>query len=249
MIQLLSLVAMEPPGTFEADSIRDEKVKVIKSLRPISANEIDKYFVRGQYTEGEVAGEKVCGYLEENGVLPESKTETYVAANLYIDNWRWKGVPFYLRSGKCLKNKLSEIAIKFRDVPHSLFAGYGIETLPANILVMRIQPREGIELSFQAKRPGSKVCMSTLSMDFDYQEIFGMKVPQAYQRLLLDCMVGDQTLFSRHDSVELSWRFFTPILKNWETRNEKPFKYPAGSSSFSQADELLSRDNKKWRDI
>ena len=249
MLQLMSLVAMEPPASFDADSIRDEKSKVIRSIRPIDLDEIEHCFVRGQYASNEINGEKINGYTQEDGVAKDSKIETFLACKLMIDNWRWKGVPFYLRSGKRLKNKLTEIVINFKQVPHSLFASIGFESLPPNVLVLGIQPKEGISLSFQAKRPGSKACMGTLEMSFNYQEIFGTCAFDAYQRLLLDSLVGDQTLFTRHDSVDLSWKLFTPVLRYWEKSEELPSKYLAGSESFKEADDLLLKDDKYWRKL
>ena len=249
MIQLLALVGMEPPACFEADSLRNEKVKVIRSLRPIDLKNIEDYFVLGQYAPGRIDDQEAVGYLEEDGVDKYSRTETFAACKLFIDNWRWKGVPFYLRSGKRLKQRVSEIAITFKDVPHSMFHLYGLSTLPANVLVLRIQPEEEISLSFQAKRPGSKVCMSTIKMDFRYSDVFGGQQPQAYQRLLLDAMIGDQTLFAREDAVRYSWEFFTPVLEWYEKTLQKPYLYAAGEESFLEAQMLIEQDNRKWRKI
>ncbi|MCJ7730386.1 MAG: glucose-6-phosphate dehydrogenase, partial [Sedimentisphaerales bacterium] len=204
MLQMLSLVAMEPPASFEADCIRDEKVKLLRSVRPFALEPWSANFVRGQYGPGPVDGKKVVGYRDEPGVGPDSKTETFVAAKLFIDNWRWKDVPFYLRTGKRLCAKDTEVAIFFRKVPHSMFVSAGLADIPPNVLILQIQPEEGMLLSFQAKRAGSKICMSTLNMNFSYKDIFGVEMPEAYQRLLLDCMLGDQTLFDRYDSAELS---------------------------------------------
>jgi glucose-6-phosphate 1-dehydrogenase len=249
MLGMLALMAMEPPASFEADSIRDEKVKLLRSIRPFDISHLDKYVIRGQYSEGLVDGKKVDGYLDEHGVSPNSKTETYVAAKMFIDNWRWQGVPFYLRTGKALAHKDTEIAITFRKVPHSMFISAGLEDMPPNVLVLQIQPEEGISLSFHAKRPGSKVCMSTLQMNFSYREIFGTEAPEAYQRLLLDCMLGDQTLFTRQDDVEVSWQLLTPVLQAWENDESVPYKYPAGCESFAEADKLIESDGLKWRKL
>ncbi|MHC4644536.1 MAG: glucose-6-phosphate dehydrogenase [Planctomycetota bacterium] len=249
VLQMLALVAMEPPVSFEADRLRDEKVKLLRSIRPFNMDGLAKSVIRGQYGPGEIDGRQVPGYLQEPGVDPKSKTETFVAARLFIDNWRWKGVPFYLRTGKRLAGKDTEIAITFKHVPHSMFISAGLDDMPANVLVLQIQPKEGIALSFQAKQPGSKICMDTLNMNFNYQDIFGVSMPEAYQRLLLDCMVGDQTLFTRYDSVETAWRLLTPVLGAWQNDEPRPFEYPAGSAALPEADSLIEADGRKWREI
>ena len=249
MLQMLTLVAMEPPISFEADRIRDEKVRLLRSIRPFDLNRLDECLVRGQYGPGSVGGKQVKGYLEEAGVNPHSKTETFVAAKLLIENWRWQGVPFYLRTGKRLAAKNTEIAITFKKVPYSLFSSVGLDELPANILVFRIQPEEGISLSFQAKRPGSKLCMSTLKMDFSYENLFSVSLPDPYKRLLLDCMVGDQTLFTRADDIEISWQLLTPILQAWAQDESPPYQYTAGSESFAEADRLIETDGRQWRKL
>ena len=248
-LQMLTMAAMEPPISFEADSIRDEKVKLLKSIRPFNLEKIDNYIVRGQYDEGTVAGKEVVGYKSEEAVASGSKTETYIAAKLFIDNWRWKDVPFYLRTGKRLSGKDTEIAITFKKVPHSMFIPMGLGEMPPNVLVMQIQPKEGIMLNFQAKRPGSKQCMSTLAMNFNYSEIFRTEMPEAYQRLLLDCMLGDQTLYTRQDSIEIAWSLLTPVLEAWEKSDSEPYEYPAGAESFPAADYLIQSDGRTWRKI
>jgi glucose-6-phosphate 1-dehydrogenase len=247
ILQMLALVAMEPPASFGADCIRDEKVKLLCSIRPFDLSELDSLIVRGQYGPGLINGTQVIGYRAEPDIDPQSKTETFVAAKLFVDNRRWKGVPFYLRTGKRLAHKDTEIAITFKQVPHSMFVSAGLEDMPANVLVLQIQPEEGISLSFQAKRPGSKICMSTLNMNFNYRSIFLVDMPEAYQRLLLDCMVGDQTLFNRYDSVEIAWQLLMPVLQRWENGDSAPYGYPAGSESFPQADNLIESDGRKWR--
>jgi glucose-6-phosphate 1-dehydrogenase len=249
MLQMLSLVAMEPPVSFEADRIRDEKVKLLRSIRPFVLEQRLVDFVRGQYGPGTIDGRKVVGYRDEPDVSPDSKTETFVAAKLFIDNWRWKDVPFYLRIGKRLCAKDTEIAIFFRKVPHSMFASMGLADIPPNVLILQIQPEEGISLYFQAKRAGSKICMSTLNMNFSYKSVFGVEMPEAYQRLLLDCMLGDQTLFDRYDSVELSWRLITAVLDAWQDEDSAPWLYAAGSESFAQADALVESDGRAWRSL
>jgi len=246
ILQMLALVAMEPPVSFEADRVRDEKVKLLRGLRPLTPEDAESSFIRGQYGPGQVDGKAVRGYLEEEGVAADSATETYVAAKLYVDNWRWKGVPFYLRTGKRLARRLTEIAITFRHVPHSMFMTAGLEDMPPNVLRFQIQPEEGMYLSLQAKRPGSKLCMSTLEMTVDYQQVFGVKMPEAYQRLLLDAMLGDQTLFDRHDSILTSWEYLMPVLDSWQSEGGRPIVYPAGSSGPSQSETLLHSDGRLW---
>ncbi len=249
MLQMLALVAIEPPTSFEADHIRDEKVKLLRSIRPFKLDGLDSFIVRGQYGPGSISGKKVVGYRAEPGIKPQSKTETFVAAKLFMDNWRWKDVPFYLRTGKRLARKDTEIAITFKKVPHSMFVSADLGDMPPNVLVLQIQPEEGIALSFQAKRPGSKICMSTLDMNFNYQTVFGVRMPQAYQRLLLDCMVGDQTLFTRYDSVEIAWQLLTPVLEAWQNDDAAPYEYAAGSDGFVKADSLIESDGRKWRKL
>jgi len=245
MLQMLALAAMEPPASFEADHIRDEKVKLLRSIRPFSLQSNPANLIIGQYGPGMIEGENVVGYQDEPGVEPGSKTETFVAAKLFVDNWRWKDVPFYLRTGKRLARKHTEIAITFKKVPHSMFASSGLDDIAPNILVLRIQPEEGISLGFQAKRPGSKICMSTLNMNFNYRSVFRVDMPEAYQRLLLDCMVGDQTLFTRQDDVEVSWRLLAPILQGGG--DDSMFhEYSAGVESFSAVDTLIESDGRKW---
>jgi len=249
MLQMVTLVAMEPPISFEADRVRDEKVRLLRSIRPFNTDKFDESWVRGQYGSGSINGKQVKGYLEEAGVSPDSKTETFVAAKLFIDNWRWQGVPFYLRTGKRLPIKDTEIAITFKKLPYSMFSSAGFDELPPNVLVLKIQPEEGIALSFQAKRPGSKMCMSTLNMNFSYKTVFYVDMPEAYERLLLDCMVGDQTLFTRQDDIEISWRLLTPLLQAWERDSSAPHKYAAGSGSFAEADKLIETDSRRWREL
>lgn len=249
MLQMLALAAMEPPNSFEAESVRDEKVKLLRSIRPIGFEPWSAQIVRGQYCSGEINGKKVCGYLEEKNVPADSKTETFIAAKLNIDNWRWRDVPFYVRTGKRLAAKDTEIAITFKKVPHSMFVGAGLDELPPNVLTLQIQPQEGMSLQFQAKRPGSKLCMGTLDMNFHYSDVFGVDMPEAYSRLLLDVMQGDQTLFNRYDSVETGWKLCDPILEAWQNDQSSPNEYSAGAESFAAADNLLETDGRKWRPI
>ena len=249
MLQMLALVAMEPPPSFEADRVRDEKVKLLRSIRPIEFQPWSAQIIRGRYTAGKVNGKEVCGYLQEQNVPEDSKTETFVAAKLFIDNWRWRDVPFYVRTGKRLAAKDTEIVITFKKVPHSMFVSAGLDELPPNVLTLQIQPEEGMSLQFQAKRPGSKMCMGTLDMRFHYADVFGVEMPEAYGRLLLDAMLGDQTLFNRYDSVETAWKFFDPVLKTWQDSDTQPYDYPAGAQSFPAADNLIESDGRKWRTI
>jgi glucose-6-phosphate 1-dehydrogenase len=249
MLQMMALVAMEPPISFDADRIRDEKAKLLRSIRPFRLDEWNSCFVRGRYGPGTMNGREVPGYRDEDGVAADSTTETFVAAKLFVDNWRWKDVPFYLRTGKRLARKTTEIAITFKQVPHSLFGSVGLDSMPPNVLVFTIQPQEGISLHFQAKRPGSKICMGTLNMSFGYKDVFGVDMPEAYERLLLDCMVGDQTLFTRFDAVDLAWQILQPVLDAWQNGRTPLPEYPAGSESFPQADALLASDGRRWRKL
>ncbi|MHC4290838.1 MAG: glucose-6-phosphate dehydrogenase [Planctomycetota bacterium] len=245
LLQMLSLVAMEAPVSFAADRIRDEKVKLLRSVRRIALEDVGKQFIRAQYAAGSVDDKPVAGYLQEHGVPQDSMTETFAAGKLFIDNWRWKDVPFYLRTGKRLKRKLTEIVITFKNVPHSMFQMEGLDDLPPNVLRFQIQPQEGMYLSLQAKRPGSKICMSTLEMAVDYQEVFGIKMPEAYQRLLLDCMLGDQTLFTRHDSILASWEILMPVLESW-AQHKTIDSYPAGGGGPDSQDKLWADSDSGW---
>ena len=255
MLQMLALVAMEPPISFDADRVRDEKAKLLRAVRPfdcgsqqrpVAASPSSCRIVRGQYGPGRIEGQAVPGYRDEEGVNPDSRTETFVAARLLVDNWRWKDVPFYLRTGKRLAKKDTEIVVTFKEIPYSLFGSVGLTEMPPNVLVFQIQPEEGISLRFQAKRPGSKICIGTLKMAFSYKDVFGVEMPEAYQRLLLDCMAGDQTLFTRFDSIEVSWQLLMPVLEAWQRSREKLPEYPAGSESFPQADAVTEADGRQW---
>jgi glucose-6-phosphate 1-dehydrogenase len=247
MLQMMALVAMEAPSSFDADRVRDEKAKLLRSIRPFQLDAWNSPFVRGRYGPAVTNGQEVASYRDEPGVAADSTTETFVAARLFVDNWRWKDVPFYLRTGKRLARKTTEIAITFKQVPHSLFGSVGLDELPPNVLVFRIQPEEGMSLHFQAKRPGSKICMGTLNMSFAYKDVFRAEMPEAYERLLLDCMTGDQTLFTRFDSVDLAWRLLAPVLDAWHDGRTPLPEYPAGSESFPQADALPAADGRRWR--
>lgn len=248
MMQLLSLVAMEPPNTMEPASIRNEKVKVMKAIRPFtSEEEVRSKVVRGQYGPGMIGQELVCGYRQEADVSPESCVETYVALELAIDNWRWAGVPFFLRCGKRLPKRATEIAITFRRPPSFLQSARGKRGV-ANVLVMRIQPDEGIALKFNCKVPGMHEQLSPVKMDFQYGSFFGSRPPEAYEKLLCDCMAGDKTLFASIDEVLASWKLLTPVLELWRSQAPPDFpNYAAGSWGPREADELLLRTGHQWR--
>lgn len=249
MMQMLTLVAMEPPANFTADRYREEKLKVLRAIRPFNPENVADYAVRGQYVAGTVEGNAVSGYRNETGVSPDSQVETTAALKVMIDNWRWQGVPFYLRSGKRWNRRVSEIAIVFRGVPHSMFGLMTPEQLTANTLVLKIQPAEGMGLMLEAKRPGAKNCMSALSMDFDYRDICKDRSPDAYERLLLDCMASDQTLFVHKEEVDLAWSILTPVLGAWQDPNgSSPLHfYPAGECGPAAAEDLLKKDGRSWR--
>jgi glucose-6-phosphate 1-dehydrogenase len=248
MMQLLALVGMEPPVNLDADSIRNEKVKVLQSIRPISSELIDKHVVRGQYGPGLIYGEEVKGYRQEENVSTSSIVETYVAMELYLDSWRWAGVPFYLRAGKRLPKRVTEVAITFKKAPPILFQAKSKRN-DQNTLVIRIQPDEGISMKFNCKVPGlSTNPIESVKMDFQYGSYFGAAPPEAYERLICDCMSGDSTLFARIDEVLASWKLITPILHHWkEHRNIEMPNYKAGSWGPIMADQMLQREQRNWR--
>ncbi|MFN2540974.1 MAG: glucose-6-phosphate dehydrogenase [Chthoniobacterales bacterium] len=248
LLQLLCLVAMEPPTGLRADSIRDEKVKVVRSIRRYSAENIAANVVRGQYAAGAINGKPVPAYRQEEKVKADSSTDTFVALRLFIDNWRWSGVPVYMRVGKRLPKSATEISIHFKHAPPVLF-NKETTAIGQNVLVIRIQPDEGISLRIQAKIPGTSLRIQPVKMDFHYGTSFGKASPEAYERLLLDAMSGDATLFARHDEVEEAWSFIDIIEKAWSAKNDAPelFFYPAGSWGPEQADDLLARDGRTWR--
>lgn len=248
LLQLLCLVAMEPPNDLAPDSIRDEKLKVLRAVQPIRPERILTDTVRGQYLRGIIAGEKVPGYREEAGVSPDSRTETYAALKLAIDSWRWSGVPFYLRTGKRLARRVTEIVVQFKHPPHLLFEGLRSSFSAANRLVIRIQPEEGIMLSVNAKTPGFTSNMRPVHMDFSYGAHFGLESPEAYERLLLDAMLGDTTLYTRWDETETAWRLSGGILDGWAQQEAVGF-YPAGSSGPEEARALFERTDQRWRKL
>jgi glucose-6-phosphate 1-dehydrogenase len=248
--QLLALTAMEPPISFDADAVREKKAEVIEAIRPIKPSRALKDAVRGQYDAGVVLGRQVQAYRREPDVAPDSPTETYVACKLKIDNWRWAGVPFYLRTGKYLKRRWTEIAIRFHQAPYTLFRGTNVERMNPNWMILRIQPNEGIALEFAAKRPGPTVKLNTVSMDFAYKTYFDMAPNTGYETLIYDCMIGDATLFQRADNIEAGWRAVQPILDAWANNPPKDFpNYVAGGNGPAAADELLARDGRAWRPL
>lgn len=247
LMQLLSLVAMEPPTSLKADAIRDEKVKVMESLRPFSIDELETSVVRGQYGVGYPEGECSVGYRHEENVSPLSDVETFVAMEMFIDNWRWAGVPFYLRAGKRLPKRATEISIAFKNAPGFLF-GSQSGSLDPNTLVIRIQPDEGISLKMNSKIPGVGSPIHPVKMDFRYSSYFGASPPEAYERLICDCMSGDSTLFARADEVLASWRQFTPVLEYWQRAPAPDFpNYASGSWGPKESEMLIEREGRRWR--
>ena len=246
LLQLLCLVAMEPPVAFRADEVRDKKVDVLRAVRPIPEEHVHDVAVRGQYGSGYIQGEAVPAYRAEPGVDPHSITETYAALKLDIDNWRWHGVPFYLRTGKRLPRRVSEISVQFRPVPHRAFPAGADEAWQPNRLILRIQPEEGIVLRFQAKRPGPSMLLRPVSMRFDYDETFGAAPPDAYETLLLDAVRGDATLFMRSDQVETAWAVVAPVLEAWKGAPSEFPNYTSGTWGPAAADRLLAHEGRAW---
>ena len=245
LLQLVSLTAMEPPISFQADAVRDEKVKVLRAIRPVREDEVARYAVRGQYGRGSIGGAAVPSYRKEETGNPHSNTDTFVAMRLDIQNWRWAGTPFYVRTGKRLPRRVTEIAVQFKQPPHQGFANTA-DTLEPNLLVIRIQPDEGTTLKFGAKVPAPGMRLRAVNMDFLYGASFVAQSPEAYERLLLDVMRGDQTLFARRDEVETAWSLLSGVLKDWENAPDIPL-YPAGSWGPEQADQLMAQDRRRWR--
>ncbi len=253
LLHVAGMIAMEPPASFNAASVRNETMKVFESLRPLSVDDVRANVIRGQYVSSTIGGRYVPGYREEKGVAPDSRTETYVAARFYIDNWRWSDVPFLVRTGKRLPTRVTEAVIHFKQAPHRLFA-YGAsarrdgDECGCNQLIMRIQPDEGILINFNMKLPGGGFEMKTVSMDFHYSDLSDLYTPEAYERLLIDAVVGDATLFTRHDAVEACWRFVDPILNAWREEPDIPLHgYPAGSWGPEAARTLLQSHVPDWR--
>jgi glucose-6-phosphate 1-dehydrogenase len=250
VFQLLAMTAMEPPISFDADEVRTKKAEVIKAIHPLGPAQALNHVVRGQYDAGTVLGRAVKAYRQEPDVAPESRIETFIACKMMIDNWRWAGVPFYLRTGKYLKRRVTEIAVRFHQAPYTLFRGTNVARMNPNWMILRIQPNEGIALEFAAKRPGPTVKLSSVSMDFAYKTYFKVEPNTGYETLLLDCMIGDATLFQRADNIEAGWQAVQPILDAWASNQPKDFSnYAAGGSGPAAADELLARDGRAWRPL
>jgi glucose-6-phosphate 1-dehydrogenase len=249
IFQLISLTAMEPPISFEAHAVHDEQIKVLRAIQAFSPERVLDHAVRGQYGDGVIAGKHVVAYRAEPHVAPDSQTPTYVAMALQIDSWRWAGVPFYLRTGKRMARRFTEVVIRFRRPPLVLFRQTPVDSVTPNELVINIQPDEGISLSFEAKIPGPVVRLGAVNMDFQYSDYFGTTPSTGYETLIYDCMMGDPTLFQRADMVEAGWAVVQPVLDVWKALPPRDFpNYPAGSSGPPQADELLRRDGREWRD-
>ena len=250
LFQLLTLVAMEPPTSFVANEVRAEKAKVLHAVHPFTADSAMRDAVRGQYAAGTVAGKDVAAYRETPDVLRGSTTETYVALRLFIDNWRWAGVPFYLRTGKALVARRTEVAIKFKEAPFTPFRETPIDTLGENFAILRIQPDEGIALQFNAKVPGPQLALGGVRMDFNYKDYFEAAPSTGYETLLYDCMVGDATLFQQADEIETGWRIVQPFLDDWHEAPARDLAiYPAGSEGPGSAEDLMARDGRHWRRI
>lgn len=250
IMQLISLTAMEPPISFQADAVRDEQAKILHAVQPLTSEEVLLKSVRGQYGEGIVAGQRIPAYRAEQGVPADSRTETFVAMKLQIDNWRWADVPFYLRTGKALPVRNTHIVIQFRRAPFVLFRDTPVENLMPNQLVLHIQPEEGISLRFAAKTPGAVMRLGTVDMNFEYADYFGVTPSTGYERLLHDCMIGDATLFQRADMVEAGWCVVSPVLDVWKALPPRNFpNYAAGTWGPKEADDLMERDGRRWRNF
>jgi glucose-6-phosphate 1-dehydrogenase len=250
MLQLVALTAMEPPIAFDADAVREQKVQLFRSIRPMNVEEVSRQTIRGQYGPGEINGHVVSGYREEPGVRENSSTETYVALELHIDNWRWGGVPFFVRTGKRLARRMTEISIHFKRTPQALFARTSDEGIDPNVITLGIQPDEGITVKFGAKKPAAQMQMAPVQAEFSYRSAFGAAIPEAYTTLLLDAMRGDATLFTRGDEVEAEWRIITPIEEAWAQLRPPVFpNYAAGSGGPAEADTLIAGDHRRWREL
>lgn len=250
ILQLVTLTAMEPPVSFDANSVRDEQAKILQAIQPFTPEDVLKKTVRGQYAEGEIEGKPVAGYRSEERIAPHSNTETFAAMKLSIDNWRWAGVPFYIRTGKRMECKHSSIIVEFKKAPFVLFRETSVERLRTNRIVIHIQPDEGITLHFGAKIPGPIVNVGPVDMDFDYLDHFGEQVSTGYERLLYDCMIGDATLFQRADMVEAGWRIVTPVIDVWKALPAREFpNYAAGSWGPKESDALLEADGRSWKNL
>lgn len=248
-LQVLSLVAMEPPASFEADAVRDEKVKALRAIEHMNVFDVGMSVARGQYTPGTVDGETVKGYLDEEGVSPASTTETFIAMRLAIDNWRWAGVPFYLRAGKRLSKRVTEVALRFKSVPHLALPTTAVDSMEPNTLVLRIQPDEGVRLEFGAKIPGPGFAVRTVGLDFSFRDGFAEVAPEAYERLLLDALVGDATLFIREDEVDVAWQIVQPIIEATQRGALPVHPYTAGTWGPYASDQLLDAHFDHWRNL
>jgi glucose-6-phosphate 1-dehydrogenase len=250
LLQLVSLIAMEPPRSLDADVVRDEKLDVLRSLRPLAGDAVDRQVVRAQYAAGFIGGEPVPGYRDEPGVSKNSKTETFVALQVFIDNWRWAGLPLFLRTGKRLPKRASEISVHLKEVPPILFNADRASPLDPDVLTVRIQPDEGFALGINSKIPGPRVRIYPVKMDFRYSSTFGATPPEAYERLLLDVMAGDPTLFMRRDAVEAAWQWVTPILERWAAQPQASLPAtPAGEWGPPEADRLIEATGRRWRQL
>ena len=247
LLQVLAVVAMEPPAVFDSDSIRNETVKVLQALRPIKGNEVKDFVVRGQYVSGQVGEEVQKGYRQETGVAPNSKTETFVALKMFIDNWRWGEVPFYVRTGKQLPERVTEVVIHLKPAPHQLFKQLCL-TEPNNMIILRIHPDAGVAIDFGMKIPGAGFKVQNVNMAFHYSDLADKKIAEAYERLILDCMIGDSTLYARADAVKASWKFVDPILQAWQNNSEIPlYFYEAGTWGPNESNALFADKYVKWR--
>lgn len=250
ILQLLCLVAMEPPYSLDPDVVRNARIDVLRCLKPIRGQDVDHFTVRGQYTQGHIDGEEARGYRHEAGIPPDSTTETYVALKLFVENWRWAGVPFYVRTGKALAKRASEVAVHFKEIPEILFNANPAAPQAPNVLTLQIQPEEGLSLRIMSKVPGAKAQTNPVEMQFKYGEAFGGQSPEAYERLLLDVMAGDTSLFMRRDAVEASWAWIMSILEGWQLSGTKWLPgYKAGSSGPVEADRLIEMDGRQWRKL
>jgi glucose-6-phosphate 1-dehydrogenase len=247
LLQIMATIGMEPPGVFESGAVRDERAKLLRSIRILKPEEVAANAVAGQYGPARVGGRELPGFLQEEGVTPGAQTDTYAAVTFQVDNWRWAGVPFYIRSGKRLSKRVTDIAIQFQSAPHAVFNGDNGEAGRPNLLILRVQPEEGISLQFLSKQPGSGMKLRPVSMDFKYGSSFGTRTPSAYETLLVDALTGDATLYTRQDMVDASWRVVEPILNNWSERRFDFPNYEAGSWGPKAADEMLERRGHEWR--
>src|SRR5690348_3199783 len=250
LLQLLCLVAMEPPYSLDPDVVRNAKMEVLRCLHPIIGKDVERYTVRAQYAGGMINGSAVPGYRRENGVNPNSTTETYVALKCFVENWRWSGVPFYLRTGKAMPHRASEVAVQFKVIPQILFNANQQQPQPPNVLALRIQPEEGLSLRIVSRVPGTRAQTHPVEMDFQYGEVFGRPSPEAYERLLLDVMAGDASRFMRRDAVEASWAWITKILEGWQQQGARWLpEYAAGTCGPVEADRLIQQDGRTWRPL